>query len=401
MTDLSINETNQSINQTINLSLEDFDFKLPEHLIAQFPATQRTQSRLLNVKNYQPLTIHDESFTDFLQCIHPQDQLIFNNTKVLQARLYGHKASGGKLEALFERLINTQQGLFQIKASHAPKVGQVISFFKDNLSFEFTVMDKQEQFYQLQSNTLPIYQILETIGYLPLPPYIKHAADNMDAQRYQTVFAKEQGAVAAPTASLHFDEALMQNLHQHCKIDYLTLHVGSGTFLPVRGDITQHKMHEEVYQMHIETIFNIIQTKLNGGRTIAIGTTALRTLETVFKALWNWLEKHTNTVINLIKTEKDWLALQVFLQQMQQQQAEKLTHILQGATHIFIKPPYNFAVVDALLTNFHLPKSTLMMLVGAFVSVQPMHAIYQHAIANNYRFFSYGDAMFCELNKIR
>lgn len=350
--------------QLSELDLSHFDYELPEHLIAQMPAPTRTQSRLLlpSVKE-----IKDAHFFDILDQLHAGDLLVMNNTKVIKARLFGAKQSGGKVEVMLDRVSGTHECIAQIRASKAPAAGSVI-YIHDALCqavFTLTVLSKEDRFYHLKSNEA-LLPMLDAYGNLPLPPYIDHAADDFDAGRYQTVFAQTEGAVAAPTAGLHFDEALLDAIKaKGVQLAYVTLHVGAGTFLPVSStDLSQHIMHQEWFNIPAQTAELIKQTQSKGARVIAVGTTSLRALES---AAAQQNPQH----------DPYW--------QLQATSAE---------TRLFIRPPYRFGVVDALITNFHLPQSTLLMLVSAFTGLDTIRQIYNHAIEHEYRFFSYGDAMF-------
>lgn len=340
------------------LTLDDFDFHLPPELIAQHPATERTASRLLQLTSG---ALHDRQFADLPPLIDPGDLLVFNDTRVIKARLFGEKESGGRIEVMIERLLDRRHALAQIRASKSPKPGSRIIL--EN-AFALTVVGRtgeQSEFFALE---LPgdgdLYALTEEYGHLPLPPYITHAAELGDETRYQTVFARHSGAVAAPTAGLHFDEALLARLSAHgVELAWLTLHVGAGTFLPVRvNNLAEHRMHAERFAIHPATVEAIARTRARGGRIIAVGTTSLRALEAAAQA----------------------------------------GELRAGAaeTDIFITPGYAFRVVDRLITNFHLPKSTLLMLVSAFAGTDLIRKAYAHAIANGYRFFSYGDAMLLE-----
>lgn len=335
----------------------DFDFYLPDELIAQFPATERTASKLLKLDG-KTGQLSDEKFIDLPQFIAPGDLLVLNNTKVIKARLAGAKATGGQIEALIERVIDTHHALAHIKSSRSPKPGSKLLFAE---AFEAEVIERQDDLFLLKIHSeTDLLDLLDQYGSLPLPPYISHAADAHDDERYQTVFAKQPGAVAAPTAGLHFDDAMLERLKAHgVNFAYVTLHVGAGTFQPVRvDDIREHKMHTELYSVPAETVALIQATKAQGKKVTAIGTTALRALES----------------------------------------AARSGELIAGAgeTDIFITPGYKFKVVERLLTNFHLPKSTLLMLVSAFSGLTHIQQAYQHAIAQKYRFFSYGDAMLIE-----
>lgn len=335
----------------------DFSFQLPTHLIAQHPTAQRTASRLLYLATSTGQVV-DLQFTDFSRLLKPYDLLVFNDTQVIPARILGHKASGGKLEVLVERLVTSHQILAQIRASKAPKLDEIV-YFPQN--FTAQVIGREEHFFRLQFlERQPVTQILQMIGHIPLPPYIKRADNAEDMQRYQTVFARQPGAVAAPTAGLHFDENLLAQLSQQgIQQAFITLHVGAGTFSPVRvEDLNQHQMHSEWLEVSATVCEQIAQTRRAGGRVIAVGTTSIRALETA------------------------------------SQQGNIQPY--QGETQLFITPGYTFRSVDALLTNFHLPESTLLMLVCAFGGYEQVLAAYRHAVAKEYRFFSYGDAMFLD-----
>lgn len=335
----------------------DFDFYLPEALIAQHPTKNRSASRLLRLDGNTG-SIQDAMFTNLLEALNSGDLLVLNDTRVIKARLFGEKLTGGKIEVMIERVVDAHHALAQIKASRAPKTGSKLVIAG---KVEAEVIGRQEDLFLLQfSDSHEVMDILDLHGSLPLPPYITHAADADDETRYQTVFAKHAGAVAAPTAGLHFDDTMLNQLKaKGVNIAFVTLHVGAGTFKPVKTElIADHKMHSEIYTIPQATIDLIAATRTNGGKVTAVGTTALRALESAA-----------------------------------QHQALKAG---QGETAIFITPGYSFKVVDRLLTNFHLPKSTLLMLVSAFAGFENTMRAYQHAIEKQYRFFSYGDAMLIE-----
>jgi len=336
----------------------DFDFYLPDELIAQFPAQQRSASRLLYL-NGNTNELRDEQFIHLPNFFQTGDVLVFNNTKVIKARLFGHKLSGGQVEALIERVLDTHTALAHIRASRSPKVGSRIRFAD---CFEAEVMAREDDLFLIKiHHQNPLLDLLDEFGALPLPPYISHSADAVDDERYQTVYAQTPGAVAAPTAGLHFDEAMLQRLAQlGCQLAYVTLHVGAGTFQPVRTElISEHKMHSEWYSIPQATAHLIQQAQTQGHRITAVGTTVMRTLESAAQV-------HGS---------------------VQAGEAE---------TSIFITPGYQFRVVERMVTNFHLPKSTLLMLVSAFAGVDQIKHAYAHAVAQRYRFFSYGDAMLLE-----
>lgn len=335
----------------------DFDFYLPDDLIAQFPAKERSASRLLRLDG-KTGKLADEKFIDLPEFIAPGDLLVFNNTKVIKARLAGSKTTGGQIEALIERVIDTQHALAHIKSSRSPKPGSKLLFAD---AFEAEVIERQDDLFLIKIlSNRDLLDLLDQYGSLPLPPYIEHDADSHDDERYQTVYAEQPGAVAAPTAGLHFDEAMLERLKAHgVNIAYVTLHVGAGTFQPVRVDnISEHKMHSELYSVPEETVALIKATQAQGKKVTAIGTTSMRALESAARS-------------------GDLMAGS-------------------GDTDIFITPGYEFKVVERILTNFHLPKSTLLMLVSAFAGLEHIQQAYQHAIAQKYRFFSYGDAMLIE-----
>lgn len=334
---------------------EEFNFELPEHLIAQHPPAQRGASRLLHVHDE---VLEDARFADFLELVNPNDVLVLNDTRVIKARLFGNKQSGGQIEVMVERVLDDHEVLAQVRASKSPKAGSYL-LLANALNVE--VLGRDGEFFHLRFATEEnVPDLLERYGRLPLPPYITHVADSEDEQRYQTVFAREAGAVAAPTAGLHFDEAMLQALkNKGVQIAYVTLHVGAGTFQPVRVEhIHEHAMHSERYEIPQVTVDAIVQARASNGRVIAVGTTSLRALESA-----------------------------------------AVSGVLQsgcGETKIFITPSYQFKVIDVLLTNFHLPKSTLLMLVSAFGGMEQIRVAYRHAVVNEYRFFSYGDAMLIE-----
>lgn len=339
------------------MKTQDFDFYLPSHLIAQHPAQERTASRMLCLDGSNG-NLADKNFLDFPDACNAGDLLIFNDTRVIKARLFGHKHTGGNVEVLIERVINQQVAYAHVRASRSPKVG---SRMRLSDAFDVEVTARHGDLFELHFlSDVSVFDLLEQYGALPLPPYITHAATDDDEERYQTVFAKNLGAVAAPTAGLHFNEALLEQLQQKgVNIAYVTLHVGAGTFQPVRVDnIAEHKMHSELFSIPQSTVDSIKETRLHGGRVTAIGTTALRALESA--------AQHGELKAG------------------------------DGDTDIFITPGYKFKVVDRLFTNFHLPKSTLLMLVSAFAGIDNIKKAYAHAIEKEYRFFSYGDAMLIE-----
>jgi S-adenosylmethionine:tRNA ribosyltransferase-isomerase len=333
----------------------DFNYDLPEALIAQNPLPNRDASRLLCM-NRDTGQIVDRQFTDFIDLINKDDLLVFNDTKVIPARLFGKKRSGGKVEILIERIVDDHHAIAHVRASKSPKEGALIDLDNDHCC---EVQGRADDLFKLEfKGESSLLSLLEQIGHIPLPPYITRADNASDLTRYQTVFAKTAGAVAAPTAGLHFDEALLEKINaKGISTAFVTLHVGSGTFQPVRVEnLADHLMHKEYFAVSAATVEAVQQTRARGGRVIAIGTTAVRALESASKN-------------------------------------GQLTSGC-GDTDLFITPSYQFKSVDAMLTNFHLPESTLLMLVSAFAGYQPIMAAYQHAIEQSYRFFSYGDAMF-------
>jgi S-adenosylmethionine:tRNA ribosyltransferase-isomerase len=333
----------------------DFNYPLPEALIAQKPLAERDASRLLCMDKITG-RILDGQFTDFIDLIDDSDLLIFNDTKVIPARLFGKKQSGGKVEILIERILDDHRAIAHVRASKSSKAGTLIVLDK---GYCCEVLGRADDLFQLEfKGDNSLLTLLEQIGHIPLPPYITREDDESDLTRYQTVFAKEAGAVAAPTAGLHFDQAMMEKLKaKGVQTAFVTLHIGSGTFQPVRvEDLSKHLMHKEYFAVLPETAAAVHQARARGGRIIAIGTTAVRALESASKS--GWLKAGF------------------------------------GDTDLFITPGYQFKSVDAMLTNFHLPESTLLMLVSAFAGVEPIMNAYSHAIDKSYRFFSYGDAMF-------
>jgi S-adenosylmethionine:tRNA ribosyltransferase-isomerase len=349
-------------------TLSDFDFELPEALIAQHPAAERSASRLLDGR--QP-EFANRTFKDLPSLLQPGDLLVFNDTQVVKARLFGEKPTGGKLELLVERVLTNHEVVAHMKVSKKPPVGTMLMMAGGPHHGGFTATllgrwpNEDGQLFRFKFSDEP-HTLMQQHGHMPLPPYIERHQNTADAQhetaeakaederRYQTVFAKHPGAAAAPTAALHFDEGVLQALEaRDVNRASVTLHVGAGTFQPVKTEnLAEHRMHSEWYNIPPETLQAIADCRARGGRVVAVGTTSVRTLE-------SWAQSgHTS-----------------------------------GDTQIFITPGFAFQVVDVLITNFHLPKSTLLMLVSAFAGFDHMHALYRHAIANQYRFFSYGDAM--------
>ena len=341
----------------MHFTLDDFDYPLPPDLIAQQPLAERTASRLLVVRDGGTTGLDDRRFTDLPQLVRTGDLLVFNDTRVLHARLFGRKESGGQVEVLIERAIGPHEALAQLRASKPPKPGAVIRMAD---AFDITVLGREGEFYRLAfPHDEELIELIERHGKLPLPPYIQRTPGDDDESRYQTVFARHPGSVAAPTAGLHFDDAVLAQLQSRgAEFAYVTLHVGAGTFQPVRvANLAAHRMHREHYWIPPATADAVAATRARGGRVIAVGTTSLRALEGAAPA-------HEG---NLTACE--------------------------GETELFILPGFDFKVADCLVTNFHLPKSTLLMLVSAFAGFATMRAAYAHAVAQRYRFFSYGDAM--------
>ncbi|NDV14284.1 tRNA preQ1(34) S-adenosylmethionine ribosyltransferase-isomerase QueA [Crenobacter caeni] len=337
------------------MQLSDFDYHLPEHLIAQHPPERRGGSRLLHVDG---LHLEDRLFSDLPAFLQAGDVLVFNDTRVIKARLYGEKDSGGKVEALIERVENEHEALAHVRASKSPKPGTRILFAG---RWQAEMVERVGELFRLRFlDDENLFDILEASGKLPLPPYIARDTDGEDDERYQTVYARERGAVAAPTAGLHFTEDMLTMLEAAgVRLAYVTLHVGAGTFQPVRVDnIAEHKMHSERYEISQATVDVIDAAHAAGRRVVAVGTTSMRALESAARG-------------GVLAAGR-------------------------GETDIFITPGFRFNVVDRLLTNFHLPKSTLLMLVSAFAGYDEMRAAYAHAVAAEYRFFSYGDAMLLE-----
>ena len=343
------------------MEINDFDYKLPANLIAQQPPKIRGDSKLLIV-NPNKISIVDKHCINFHEYLLPNDLLIFNDTKVIKARLFGEKPSGGKVEVLIEKIIDTNKALVMIKTSKKILVGLQILISK-SIYLEVTAVKKK--LFQVTLYNSNFTNLLDTFGHVPLPPYIKRKDEEKDVDRYQTTYAKNAGAVAAPTAGLHFTkEDFLKFKEKKIKYNFLTLHVGSGTFQPVKTkNIDEHEMHYENFNITEQLKEQILQTKKIGGRVIAIGTTSMRALEGSYKN-------------NEIRPGNQ-------------------------KTNIFITPGYNFKVVDSLFTNFHLPKSTLLMLVSAFAGYNFTKSFYAHAIKNKYRFFSYGDAIFIEQKKVK
>lgn len=332
----------------------DFRFELPPELIAQYPLPERSASRLLCLDGPSGV-LRDRRFRDLPELLAPNDLLVFNNTRVLKARLYGHKVSGGRVEVLIERVLESALAFAQVKASKSPKVGSEMLLTDGS---RLRVEAREDDLFLLKSLDHPFPALMNRVGHVPLPPYIERADGVLDESRYQTVYAREGGAVAAPTAGLHFDQELLERLAEKgIATAEVTLHVGAGTFQPVRSEeLSEHRMHEERFHVGPAVCSQVEAARASGGRVVAVGTTSVRSLESAA--------------------------------------ADGSLRPCEGSTQLFIRPGYRFRVVDGLITNFHLPESTLIMLVAAFAGYQETLAAYRHAIAQYYRFFSYGDAMF-------
>lgn len=346
-----------------DLELAQFDYELPPQLIAQSPAARRVESRLLHLDPHGAL--HDRHFVDLAALLRPGDLLVFNNTRVIKARLSGQKESGGKVEVLVERITAPHRALAHVRASKSPRPDTRLRLAD---AFMATVHGRQGDLFEIEFPER-VLDLLDRHGALPLPPYIAHAASQEDEERYQTIYASEPGAVAAPTAGLHFDETLLRTLaSQGIRQAFVTLHVGAGTFQPVRVQrLAEHVMHAERYSVPAETIALVQATRQAGGRIIAVGTTSVRALEAAAA------QRHETGGL-----------------------APAAHETIEGDTRLFITPGYSFSWVDALVTNFHLPQSTLLMLVSALAGMEPIRRAYTHAVQSRYRFFSYGDAMFIE-----
>jgi S-adenosylmethionine:tRNA ribosyltransferase-isomerase len=342
------------------MKLADFNFDLPEHLIAKHPTAQRTQSRLLHLNGNTGKVLHQQ-FTDILDLLHPGDLLIFNNTRVIPARLHGVKASGGKVEVLIERILNDGSAMAHIRSSKSPKSGAIMTM-EGGLQIE--MLGRNDALFHIKFMTEQnVFDLLEQYGHMPLPPYIDRPDDEADKERYQTVYNEKPGAVAAPTAGLHFDDDILNKIRERgVDFAFVTLHVGAGTFQPVRVEnILEHQMHAEYAEVSQDVVDKVKATKAAGGRVIAVGTTSVRSIESAAQAA-----------------------------------GKNLINEFMSDTNIFIYPGYEFKVIDAMLTNFHLPESTLMMLISAFAGRDNVMDAYAKAIEEEYRFFSYGDAMFIE-----
>ncbi|WP_436876288.1 tRNA preQ1(34) S-adenosylmethionine ribosyltransferase-isomerase QueA [Siccibacter turicensis] len=346
------------------MRVSDFAFELPDSLIAHYPQAQRSACRLLSLDGPTGQLEHG-TFTDLLDKLNPGDLLVFNNTRVIPARLFGRKASGGKIEVLVERMLDDKRILAHVRASKAPKPGADL-LLGDDESISATMVARHDALFEIAFNDArPVLDILNDIGHMPLPPYIERPDEDADRELYQTVYSQKPGAVAAPTAGLHFDEPLLEKLREKgVEMAFVTLHVGAGTFQPVRVDsIEDHIMHAEYAEVPQDVVDAVLGAKARGNRVIAVGTTSVRSLESAAQAAKNDL-------------------IEPFF----------------GDTKIFIYPGYQYRVIDALITNFHLPESTLIMLVSAFAGYKHTMNAYQAAVNAQYRFFSYGDAMFITYN---
>lgn len=335
---------------------EAFHYKLPEALIARYPLAERSSSRLL-VLDSKTGAIQHTHFKSFSEFLMPGDLCVFNDSRVIPARLFGMKGSGGRVEILIERTLNRENALAHIRASKSPKLGSTI-YLENGVPVQIAERDNHGLYQLVFPEAHPVLAVLEQIGHIPLPPYLKREDESSDQERYQTIYAKHPGSVAAPTAGLHFDETILQTLREKkIGVDFVTLHVGAGTFQPVRvSHLSEHHMHTEYFSISEAACEHILATKRSGRRVVAIGTTAARTLESAMSG--GVLESHHLT-----------------------------------PTQLFIYPGYKFQCVDALFTNFHLPESTLLMLVCAFGGYEHVMRAYQSAVAERYRFFSYGDGM--------
>jgi len=338
------------------MKLSDFHYELPESLIAQFPPEKRGDSRLLCLDGNTG-ELADEHFSSFIDRVNENDLLVFNNTKVMPARLFGQKPSGGRVEILIERLLDDHRVLAHVRSSKSPKPGSKLLIEGEH---DIDVLDRQDSLFVLHSSGQKFLSIMMDKGHMPLPPYITREGGNDDQSRYQTVYAEKTGAVAAPTAGLHFTDQMLEKLSDKgVRSAFVTLHVGAGTFQPVRVEnLDEHQMHKEYFELDQQVVDAVEETRSCGGRVIAIGTTSVRSLESAASSG----------------------RLQVY----------------QGDTQLFIRPGFKFNVVDVMLTNFHLPESTLLMLVSAFAGYENIMRAYQHAVEQHYRFFSYGDAMWLD-----
>ncbi|MET0103400.1 MAG: tRNA preQ1(34) S-adenosylmethionine ribosyltransferase-isomerase QueA [Sedimenticola sp.] len=331
----------------------DFNYHLPEELIAQYPPVKRGDSRLLCLDG-ESATVADRHFSELVDLLNPQDLLVFNDTRVMPARMHGQKESGGKVEVLIERVTTPRRGLAHVRASKSPKPGGRLLIGEHVLK----VIGRQDGLFELESEDIDLMALMGQVGHMPLPPYISREDGELDEERYQTVYGDRPGAVAAPTAGLHFDQPMLNRLSEKgIESARITLHVGAGTFQPVRVDnLDEHVMHSEYLEVSEAVCEQVRSTRARGGRVVAVGTTCVRSLEAA------------STSGEIVP--------------------------FQGDTRLFIRPGYRFRSVDAMVTNFHLPESTLLMLVSAFSGYEEIMSAYRHAVKQHYRFFSYGDAMF-------
>ena len=342
------------------MKTEKFNYDLPEHLIAQYPSSKRTNSKLLAALE----SIQHQVFKDIGNHLNKGDLLILNKTSVIPARLFGEKVTGGKIELLLERFLSNQQTLTQIRSSRTPKEGAELVFSFQGQRFLATVEGRQDNFFILNWSDDP-KSLFEQYGQIPLPPYMNRAAEKLDEERYETIYADpdQKASVAAPTAGMHFDQELLNSLQKKgVEFGYVHLHVGAGTFQPVKTDhIEDHVIHKELVEVDASLIDQVKRVKASNGKIIAVGTTSVRAIETAF---------------------------------------QDEPSAFKGETSLFIYPGYKFKVVDHMITNFHLPKSSLLMLVAAFIGYEKMMTIYETAIEQEYRFLSYGDAMLLKYHEI-
>jgi S-adenosylmethionine:tRNA ribosyltransferase-isomerase len=336
------------------MQLSDFYYDLPQDLIAQYPTERRSGSRLLTLDGNSGV-VADRVFPDLVELLQPGDLLVFNDTRVIPARMYGVKQTGGRVEILVERVLGADRALAHVRASKSPRPGTLITVGDDAL---LEVAGRQGDLFELVSQGPDVMSIMEQHGHMPLPPYVQRGDEKLDLERYQTIYAERPGAVAAPTAGLHFDEQMFQRIaDMGVETAKVTLHVGAGTFQPVRvQQLDEHQMHSELAEVSAEVCSAVAATRQRGGRVVAVGTTSVRSLEAA--------------------------------------SAKGILRPFSGETRLFIRPGYRFKTVDAMLTNFHLPESTLLMLVSAFAGYDHLMSAYRHAVEQKYRFFSYGDAMF-------